>query len=80
MSSSREVMIFLKVFFGGKLFDKKVFEQLRKFGMIQYCPPLGQYGGGFIRLNISGITSFYRLKGELIGHMGGSLFFIRGYA
>lgn len=72
MSTTSEVMIFLKAFFHGRLFDKKVFDTLRKFAAIQYCPPLGQYGGGFVRLNISGIASFYQLKGELIGHMGGS--------
>lgn len=72
MSTSREVMIFLKAFFQGKLFDKRIFERLRNFAMIQYCPPLGQYGGGFVRLNISGIACMYQLKGELIGHMGGT--------
>ena len=72
MSTSRETMIFLKAFFKGELFNKSIFHQLRNFAMIQYCPPLGQYGGGFVRLNISGISSLYRLKGELIGHMGGS--------
>lgn len=72
MSTSKEVMIFLKAFFNGQLFDKSIFQQLRKFAMIQYCPPLGQYGGGFVRLNISGIASMYRCKGELIGHMGGT--------
>lgn len=72
MSTSKEIMIFLKAFFKGQLFDKSIFPQLRKFAMIQYCPPLGQYGGGFVRLNISGIASMYRCKGELIGHMGGT--------
>lgn len=72
MSTSKEVMVFLKAFFNGQLFDKSIFGQLRKFAMIQYCPPLGQYGGGFVRLNISGIASMYRCKGELIGHMGGT--------
>lgn len=72
MSTSKEVMVFLKAFFNGQLFDKSIFQQLRKFTMIQYCPPLGQYGGGFVRLNISGIASLYRCKGELIGHMGGT--------
>ncbi|MDF2588671.1 MAG: hypothetical protein K0S41_2512 [Anaerocolumna sp.] len=72
MSTSKEVMIFLKAFFNGQLFDKSIFLELRKFVMIQYCPPLGQYGGGFVRLNIAGIASMYRCKGELIGHMGGT--------
>lgn len=72
MSTSKEVMVFLKAFFNGHLFDKSIFPQLRKFAVIQYCPPLGQYGGGFVRLNISGIASMYRCKGELIGHMGGT--------
>lgn len=71
MSTSKEVMIFLKAFFNGLLFEKSIFQQLKQFGMIQYCPPLGQYGGGFVRLNVSGIASLYRCKGELIGHMGG---------
>lgn len=72
MSTSKEITIFLKAFFGGELFDKNIFEQLKKPAIIQYCPPLGQYCGGFVRLNISGIASFYQVKGKLIGHMGGS--------
>ncbi|MPW26844.1 serine hydrolase [Alkalibaculum sp. M08DMB] len=72
ISTSKEVMVFIKAFFNGQLFDESIFGQLRKFAMIQYCPLLGQYGGGFVRLNISGIASMYRCKGELIGHMGGS--------
>lgn len=71
MSTSKEIMIFLKAFFGGELFNKRIFEQLKKPAMIQYAPPLGQYCGGFVRLNISGIASVYQVKGELIGHMGG---------
>jgi D-alanyl-D-alanine carboxypeptidase len=70
MSTSKEVMIFLKAFFSGQLFDKSIFSQLKKFATIQYSPGLGQYGGGFVRLNISGIASMYRCKGELLGHMG----------
>ncbi|WP_312644994.1 serine hydrolase [Hydrogenoanaerobacterium sp.] len=72
ISTSKEMMQFIKAFFGGKLFDRCIFEQLRSFAMIQYAPPLGQYGGGFVRLNISGIASLFRCKGELIGHMGAS--------
>ncbi|MDF2505763.1 serine hydrolase [Clostridium sp.] len=72
MSTSKEVMVFLKAFFNGHLFDQSIFQQLRNFTTIQYCPQLGQYGGGFVRLNISGIASLYHCKGELIGHMGGS--------
>lgn len=71
-STTREMMKFLKAFFAGKLFDAAIFHELRKFAMIQYCPPIGQYGGGFIRLNIEGIGTLYQVKGELIGHMGGS--------
>ncbi len=72
ISTSRELMKFIKGFFGGLLFDKSIFQQLRSFATIQYAPPLGQYGGGFVRLNISGIASLFQCKGELIGHMGGS--------
>ncbi|MEG0853247.1 MAG: serine hydrolase [Angelakisella sp.] len=72
VSTSRETMRFLKAFFDGGLFDKEIFTQLRKFATIQYAPPLGQYGGGFVRLNISGIGNLFRATGELIGHMGAS--------
>ncbi len=72
ISTSREMMQFIKCFFGGTLFDKGIFSQLRSFATIQYAPPLGQYGGGFVRLNISGVASLYQCKGELIGHMGAS--------
>lgn len=72
ISTSRETMKFLKAFFGGKLFDKAVFPQLKKFSIIQYAPPLAQYGGGFVRLNIAGFGNLFRAKGQLIGHMGAS--------
>ena len=71
MSTSRELMKFLKAFFGRELFDKKVFEELTDYAGIQYAPGFGQYSGGFVRLNISGIASMFRLKGEMVGHMGG---------
>ncbi len=70
ISTSNDMMKFIKGFFGGVLFDKKHFETLRRFAIIQYAPPLGQYGGGFVRLDIAGIASMFQCKGELIGHMG----------
>lgn len=72
VSTSNEVMLFIKAFFDGRLFDPSIFNELRKFNIIQYCPPLAQYGGGFVKLNIAGIASMYQVKGELIGHMGAS--------
>ncbi len=71
VSTAREVMKFLKAFFTGELFDKKVFDKLAIPAGIQYCPTLGQYCGGYVRINISGGGNLWRYPGELIGHMGG---------
>jgi len=70
ISTSNDTMKFLKAFFGGKLFEKGIFNELRKFATIQYGYPLAQYGGGFMRLNISGIGTMFKCKGEMIGHIG----------
>lgn len=70
ISTSREIMIFIKAFFGGKLFDKSVFKDLSTFNYVQYAPLISQYGGGFMKLKLDGIATLFMGKGELLGHIG----------
>lgn len=70
VSTLKEMMIFTKAFFTGKLFDKAVFNELSSFKYIQYAPLIAQYGGGFMNLKLDGFSTLFRGKGELIGHIG----------
>lgn len=70
ISTLREVMTYIKAFFGGKFFDKDFLKDLSTFKYIQYAPGITQYGGGFMKLKIDGFSTFFRGKGELLGHIG----------
>ncbi|MBS4208595.1 serine hydrolase domain-containing protein [Bacillus sp. FJAT-50079] len=70
ISTARELMIFIKAFFGGNLFKKDVFHQLEKYNKLQTSMYPIQYGGGYMRIPLNGLSSLYMGKGELIGHSG----------
>lgn len=70
ISTAREMMVFIKAFFGGDLFNKEVFRQLEKYKKLQMTLYPIQYGGGYMRIPLGGFTMFFTGKGELIGHSG----------
>lgn len=70
ISTPRELMIFLKAFFGGKLFDKAIFKQLGIYNKLQISKGPIYYGGGHMRIKLGGLTNLFMGKGELIGHSG----------
>ncbi|WP_068673573.1 serine hydrolase [Oceanobacillus sp. Castelsardo] len=70
ISTARELMIFIKAFFGGKLFKKDVFHQLEKYNRLQTSMYPIQYGGGYMRLPLNGLATLYMGKGGLLGHSG----------
>lgn len=70
VSTARELMIFIKAFFGGNLYKTDVFHQLKKYNKLQVSMYPIQYGGGYMRIPLNGLSSFFRGKGELIGHTG----------
>lgn len=70
ISSTRELMIFIKAFFNGRLFDKQIFSQLTHYYPLQPKMFPIQYGGGYMRIPLKNIFSLYLGYGELIGHSG----------
>lgn len=70
ISTARELMRFMKAFFGGKLFNKNVFEELKQYNKLQFTMYPIQYGGGFMRIPLGGLSILFMGKGELVGHSG----------
>ena len=78
VSTARDMMIFSKAFWGGELFDKNVLERLADYDRLLNMPPI-QYGGGYMRLPLGGLNTFFLAKGELIGHSGSTGSFVFYY-
>ncbi|AIF45290.1 serine hydrolase [Virgibacillus sp. SK37] len=70
ISTTSELMIFIKAFFGGKLFNKTVFHELEVNNKLQFAMFPIHYGAGFMRVPLSGFSTLFMGKGELIGHSG----------
>ena len=70
ITTAQELMIFVKAFFGGKLFNDSLFNCLSTYNKLQFSMSPIQYGGGYMRIPLSGLVSFFIAKGELIGHSG----------
>ncbi|MDW0118532.1 serine hydrolase domain-containing protein [Sporosarcina thermotolerans] len=70
ITTAREMMVFIKAFFGGDLFNKEIFRELEKYMKLQISFYPIQYGGGYMRIPLGGFTMFFIGKGELIGHSG----------
>jgi D-alanyl-D-alanine carboxypeptidase len=70
VSTARDMMTFSKAFWGGKLFDKAVFAQLSDYRSLQFDMSPISYGGGYMRISLDGLNTFFLAKGELIGHSG----------
>lgn len=61
ISTKTEMMIFIKAFWGGKLFDKRHYAEMKQYNYIQFFPI--QYGLGHMRFASYGAP-------EIIGHSG----------
>ena len=70
ISTAQELMIFLKAFWSGELFDKSIFSKLSNYRKIQSSKGPIRYGGGFMQIPLSGMTTMFMGKGELLGHSG----------
>ncbi len=70
ISTAREMMVFIKAFFGGGLFNKDIFHQLENYKKLQITFYPIQYGGGYMRIPLGGLSVLFMGKGELIGHSG----------
>ena len=71
VSTARELMVFIKAFFKGKLFNNTVFHELRVNNRLQASMLLPiHYGSGYMRIPLDGFATLFMGKGELIGHSG----------
>lgn len=70
ISTARELMVFIKAFFRGQLFNNEIFHQLEKYHKLQISMYPIQYGGGYMRIPLNGLPTFFMGKGELVGHSG----------
>lgn len=70
ITNTNELMIFIKAFFGGKLFDKSIFNSLSVYNKLQSSMGPIYYGGGYMQVPLDGIVSLFMGEGELIGHTG----------
>lgn len=70
VSTTRELMTFLKAFFGGALFNISIFDELSLCNKLQASMTPICYGSGYMQIPLNGITSLFMGKGELMGHSG----------
>ncbi len=70
VSTARELMVFSKGFWQGKLFDKTVFKRLCVYRRVQANKGPVCYGGGYMRIGLGGLNTCFMGKGELLGHSG----------
>lgn len=70
VTTAREMMIFLKAFFKGNLFNISIFDELSSYNKLQVSMWPICYGGGYMRIPLSGLTTMFMGKGELKGHSG----------
>lgn len=69
ISTAHELMLFLKAFFGGRLFDKAVLNTPGYRKMQMTMSPM-RYGCGHMQILLDGVTTLFQGKGELVGHSG----------
>lgn len=80
ISTARELMVFIKAFFKGKLFNKAVFHELKAKNRLQSTMYPIHYGAGYMIVPLGGMANLFRGKGELIGHSGSTGSFAFYYA
>ena len=70
ITTADELMIFIKAFFKGRLFDAKAFEELSAYTRLQlYMYPISS-GGGYWQIPLGGLGTLFMGEGELLGHAG----------
>jgi len=70
MTTTRELMIFLKAFFSCTFFSGKTFKKLSKYGSMGLTMGGAWYGGGHVRIPLGTPKTLFMGKGELLGHSG----------
>ncbi len=70
ITTARDLMGFIKGFFGGRLFDRTVFDTLSASNKLQASMGPVYYGSGYMRIPLEGLATLFLGRGELIGHSG----------
>lgn len=70
ITTSRELMKFLKAFFYGYFFPQTIFEKLSIYRKLQISMGPIYYGGGYMQIPLNSIMTLFMGKGELLGHSG----------
>lgn len=70
VTTVREMMIFLKGFFSGRLFNISILDELSSYNKLQAVMGPICYGSGYMRIPLNGLVTFFMGKGELKGHSG----------
>lgn len=70
VTTSRELMKFLKAFFNGYFFPQALFERLSTYRKLQITMGPIYYGGGYMQIPLHSIMTLFMGKGELLGHSG----------
>lgn len=74
VSTARELLIFLKAFFGYALFSRDSFALLRRYNRLRPMGPLC-YGGGHMQIPLGTPLTMFLGSGELLGHTGATASF-----
>lgn len=69
ITSTRDLMIFIRAFFHGELFDPKMLH-LKRYGKLQLSMFPVYYGSGYMRIKMGGFTTSFLGRGDLTGHSG----------
>lgn len=70
VSTADDLMLFIKAFFGGKLFSQAFFDELANDNRLQASMYPIRYGAGFMKISLGGLSTLFMGKGQLIGHAG----------
>ena len=70
ITTARELMIFIKAFFRGTLFNTTIFDTLPLCNKLQPSMRPICYGSGYMKIPLHGLITLFMGKGELIGHSG----------
>ena len=72
VTTTRELMVFLKAFFKGYFFPLSLFKKLSVYRKVQMTMGPIYYGGGYMQIPLGTLRTLFMGRGELIGHSGHS--------
>jgi len=79
VSTARDMMVFNKAFWNGRLFGSAVFDSLSNYKKLQVDMSPIAYSGGYMRITLSGLNTAFLATGELLGHSGSTGSFVFYY-